>query len=88
MKKLECIALTGALVMGLLAGCGSQPSNTESNSSGTAAVEDAETVAVEQEEEGEGQETESAEAPTIYFEGFMPWIGSAGKFAATDEALE
>ena len=62
MKKLECIALTGALVMGLLAGCGSQPSNTESNSSGTAAVEDTETVAVEQEE----QETESAEAPTIY----------------------
>ena len=84
MKKLECIALTGALVMGLLAGCGSQPSNTESNSSGTAAVEDTETVAVEQEE----QETESAEAPTIYFEGFMPWIGSAGKVASTDEALE
>ena len=84
MKKLECIALTGALVMGLLAGCGSQPSNTESNSSGTAAVEDTETVAVEQEE----QETESAEAPTIYFEGFMPWIGGAGKVASTDEALE
>ena len=85
MKKLECIALTGILVMGLLAGCGSQPSNTESDSAGTAAVENTETAAAEQ---GEGSSEQSAEAPTVYFEGFMPWIGSAGKVASTDEALE
>lgn len=90
MKKLECIALTGALVMGLLAGCGSQPSNTESESEGTAAAENTENAASEEETQEEPSESseDSAEVPTIYFEGFMPWIGSAGKVASTDEALE
>lgn len=90
MKKLECIALTGALVMGLLAGCGNQPSNTESDSAGTAAAESTENVAGDEEPQEETSESSeaSAEVPTIYFEGFMPWIGSAGKVASTDEALE
>ena len=90
MKKLECIALTGALVLGLLAGCGSKPSNTGNDSAGTTdAVKSEETAAEDAEEvKEETVADESAEVPTIYFEGFMPWIGSAGKVASTDEAME
>lgn len=81
MKKLKCIALVGMLAAGLLTGCGNEKTDAADNSASAAMTGEstAETVLA-----GEDSQEEPV---TVYFEGFMPWIGSAGKVMSTDEAL-
>lgn len=75
MKKVFSIMLVMVLTFSMLTGCGNKPAgNTEPLETKDNSVET--------------ESVEKTEVPTVYFEGFMPWIGSAGKVQSTDEALE
>lgn len=87
MKKLGRMILAGLLTIGLLSGCGGKQPDTPQTDT-NAADDETKVTTTEAETENNSENAETAkDVPTIYFEGFMPWIGSAGKVSSTDEAM-